>query len=118
MAKILIVDDSALSRKMLRSILAKTGHEVIEASGGLEAMEIFSSDRPHLVFLDLVMKDMHGLEVLEKLRQREPNCKVVIATADIQKTTKETAIEKGAIDFLNKPFQEEQILDIVKKYLG
>lgn len=68
MAKILIVDDSALTRKMLKSILTKTEHEVIEASGGMEAIKLYSAERPDLVFLDLVMKDMHGFDVLKKLR--------------------------------------------------
>lgn len=117
MAKILVVDDSALTRKMLKSILATTEHTVIEASGGTEAIKLYTQERPDLVFLDLVMRDMHGLEVLRKLRDSDPNCRVIIVTADIQKTTQEMALEGGALEIISKPFSQDLILEVLKRYI-
>lgn len=117
MAKILIVDDSMLTRKMLKSALAATEHTVIEASGGEEAIKLYTQEKPDLVFLDLVMKDMHGLDVLRRLREIDYNCRVVIVTADIQRSTVKMAIEGGALGLINKPFSQEKILEYVKRYL-
>jgi len=110
MAKILIVDDSALSRRRLRSILESAAHTVIEAEEGMIAIEKYFLERPDLVLLDLIMKGMFGIEVLKKLRQMDPQVKVVVATADIQTSTQTIVLEEGAMSFVTKPFVPEQIL--------
>ena len=115
MAKILMVDDSALSRRMLRTILEKDGHTLTEAENGLMALERFSLERPDLVTLDMTMKGMHGLQVLEKILELDPLAKVLVASADIQSTTKEMVRQKGGIGFINKPFTEEHVLSAIKQ---
>lgn len=115
MAKILMVDDSALSRRMLRAILEKDGHTLTEAENGLMALERFSLERPDLVTLDMTMKGMHGLQVLEKILELDPLAKVLVASADIQSTTKEMVRQKGGIGFINKPFTEEHVLSAIKQ---
>jgi two-component system chemotaxis response regulator CheY len=118
MAKILIVDDSATSRRMMRRILEGAGHEVIEADDGLLALERYSLDRPGLVMLDLTMRGMHGLEVLARLRELDPDAQVIVATADVQRPTRELVAAGGARDCLAKPFEPEQILAAVGRALG
>jgi two-component system chemotaxis response regulator CheY len=118
MAKILIVDDSGLSRRMLRKILESGGHEVTEASDGMAAIEQFFLVKPDLVLLDLIMVGMQGMEVLSKLRQMDPKVRVVVATADIQSSTREMAGAEGASGFLNKPFEGEAVLQVVRSVLS
>jgi two-component system chemotaxis response regulator CheY len=118
MSKILVIDDSGLTRRILRSILEPAGHQVIEASEGKIAIESFSSEKPDLTLLDLTMEDMHGLEVLKKLREIDNQVKVVIVTADIQSFTRKEAEEAGAIAFLNKPLAAEMVLRTVESIMS
>jgi two-component system chemotaxis response regulator CheY len=118
MSKILVIDDSGLTRRILRSILEPAGHQVIEASEGKTAIESFSSEKPDLTLLDLTMEDMHGLEVLKKLREIDNQVKVVIVTADIQSFTRKEAEEAGAIAFLNKPLAAEMVLRTVESIMS
>jgi two-component system chemotaxis response regulator CheY len=117
MAKIMIIDDSGMTRKMMRAILEQAGHEVLEAVDGMSGIEQYFLERPDLVTLDLTMKGMHGLEVLEKLRAMDPNVKVLVATADIQRSTQELAIKGGAAGFLTKPLAREAVLIAVEQAL-
>lgn len=112
--KILIVDDSALSRRTLRRILEAAGYEAVEAEDGMTALEVYFLEKPRLVLLDLVMKGMYGLDVLVKLREMDPNALVVVASADIQSSTREMVDEAGALDFIHKPFVSEQVLAAVE----
>ncbi len=118
MLKILVIDDSGLTRRILRSILEPAGYQVIEASEGKKAIESFSSEKPDLTLLDLTMEDMHGLDVLKKLREIDKQVKVVIVTADIQSFTREEAEEAGATAFLNKPLAAELVLNTVKAIMS
>jgi two-component system chemotaxis response regulator CheY len=118
MSKILVIDDSGLTRRILRSILEPAGYQVIEASEGKKAIETFSSEKPDLTLLDLTMEDMHGLEVLKKLREIDNQVKVVIVTADIQSFTRKEAEEAGATAFLNKPLAGELVLGTVKAIMS
>src|SRR5215208_7671306 len=115
--KLLIVDDSALSRRTLRRILESTGYEVVEADDGMTALEIYFLEKPSLVLLDLVMKGMYGLDVLAKLREMDPKALVVVASADIQSSTRKMVDEGGAIGFINKPFDPEQVIASVEAAL-
>lgn len=117
-AKILIVDDSALSRRTLRRILESAGYEVVEAVDGMTALEVYFLEKPNLVLLDLVMKGMYGLDVLVKLREMDPNALVVIASADIQSSTRKLVDEAGALAFINKPFVSEQVIAAVESALA
>ena len=116
--KILIVDDSALSRRTLRRILESGGYEVVEADEGMAALEIYFLEKPSLVLLDLVMKGMYGLDVLVKLREMDPKAMVVVASADIQSSTRKLVDEAGALAFINKPFVSEQVLAAVETALA
>ena len=108
--RVLIVDDSALSRRTLRQILEPEGYDVVEAEDGLIALERYFLDKPDVVLLDLVMKGMYGLEVLTKLRELDAGAKVVVVSADIQTSSKELVEQAGAKAFVNKPFDRAEIL--------
>ena len=116
-AKVLIVDDSALSRRTLRRILESAGYEIVEADDGMTALEVYF-EKPNLVLLDLVMKGMYGLDVLVKLREMDPKALVVIASADIQSSTRKMVDEAGALAFVNKPFVSEQVIAAVESALA
>ena len=118
MARILIIDDSALSRRMMRAILEPAGHEVLEATDGITGLERYFLDKPELVMLDLTMTGMHGLEVLEKLREMDPGARVIVATADIQSSTRDMVIAAGAKGMINKPLAAEAVLQTVAQALA
>jgi two-component system chemotaxis response regulator CheY len=114
----MVVDDSAMSRRTLRRILEGAGHNVVEADEGMAALELYFIEKPDLVFLDLVMKGMYGLDVLTKLREMDAGALVVIASADIQTSTRAMVEEAGAHAFINKPFTAEQVLGAVESAMG
>ena len=116
--KILIVDDSALSRRTLRRILETAGYTVVEADDGMTALEVYFLEKPEIVLLDLVMKGMYGLDVLVKLRELDQQARVVVASADIQSSTRKMVDEAGALGFINKPFISEQVIAIVESALS
>ena len=116
--KILIVDDSALSRRTLRRILESAGYEIVEADDGMTALELYFLEKPNLVLLDLVMKGMYGLDVLVKLREMDPKALVVVASADIQSSTRKLVDEAGAQGFINKPFLSGSVLSAVEAALA
>jgi len=117
MAKIMIIDDSGLSRKMMRAILEGAGYKVLEAADGMSGIELYFLEEPDLVTLDLTMKGMHGLEVLEKLLAMDPKAKVLVASADIQSSTQELALNGGAVGFLTKPLAQGPVLAAVNQAL-
>ncbi|HSE23877.1 MAG TPA: response regulator [Pyrinomonadaceae bacterium] len=116
--KVMVVDDSAMSRRSLKRILESGNYEVIEADDGMAALEKYFLEKPDLVMLDMLMKGMYGLEVLSKLREMDKDVRVVIVSADIQNSTREMAKEAGALDFINKPFAAESVLNIVTRILS
>jgi two-component system, chemotaxis family, chemotaxis protein CheY len=118
MAKILVVDDSGLARRMMRTILEGGSHTVIEADNGPAAIEQFFIEKPDLVMLDLLMRDMGGMEVLAKLRQMDPDVRVVVATADIQSSTRLLVQEAGARAVIEKPFVAQSVLNTVEQALN
>ncbi len=95
----------------MRQILESAGHQVGEASDGIGALEQFYIEKPDVVMLDLVMKGMYGLDVLAKLRELDPDVKVIVVSADIQTSSHELVREAGGIAFVNKPFDREDILN-------
>jgi len=109
-AKVLIVDDSGLTRRSLRQILETAGCEVVEAEDGLSALERYYLEKPDVVLLDLVMRGMYGLEVLQKLRELDNDARIVVVSADVQASSLELAEQAGAKAFINKPFDKAEIL--------
>ncbi len=117
-AKILIVDDSGLARRLTRQFLEELGHTVEEASDGAQALERYALNRHDAVVLDMVMHGMYGLDVLVKLRQLNPALPVLVVTADIQKTTRDQVKEAGAAGILNKPLKREDLAAAVETVLA
>jgi two-component system chemotaxis response regulator CheY len=116
--KIMIVDDSALSRRTLRRILETAAFDVIEATDGMAALEMYFLEKPDAVLLDLVMSGMYGLEVLKKLREMDGNAKIIIASADIQSSTRILAEEGGAVAIINKPLIASEVISILEQALS
>ena len=117
-ARVLIVDDSALARRNLRQILESANCEVDEAEDGLTALERYFLDKPDVVLLDLVMRGMYGLDVLEKLRQLDPLAKVVVVSADVQTSSQQLVDQAGAKAFITKPFDRDEIIGTLEAVLG
>jgi two-component system chemotaxis response regulator CheY len=102
----------------MRRILETAGYEVVEADDGLTALEIYFLEKPSLVLLDLVMKGMYGLDVLGKLRDMDPKALVIVASADIQSSTRKMAEEAGAQAIIYKPFVSEPVIAAVRAALA
>ena len=116
MAKILIVDDSRTSRKMLRNILESNGHEIIdEAVNGQEGVQKFQALKPNVVTLDITMPVVDGVEALKMIKALDPESKVVMVTAAGQKNKMIECIKAGANEFLTKPFEQQEIVDVINK---
>jgi len=115
---ILVVDDSGLARRRVRSILEPAGYEVVEAEDGMSALERYFVDKPDLVLLDLVMKGMYGLDVLTKLREMDPSARVIVVSADVQTSSHEMVEQAGAAGFLMKPIDSDEVLAMVQSALG
>jgi len=116
-AKILVVDDSGLARRMMRQMLEELGHTVEEATDGATALERYYINRHDLVVLDMVMNGMYGLEVLTKMRELDPAVRVIVATADIQLSTREQVRGAGASAFVNKPVNRKELAGVVTTVL-
>ncbi len=115
MATVLIVDDSRTSRKILKNILTENGYQVVgEASDGQTGYEQYIQLNPDLVTLDITMPVLDGLGSLEKIMNFDKDAKVVMVTAAGQKSKMVDAIKLGAAEFIQKPFEPEQILAIFK----
>jgi two-component system chemotaxis response regulator CheY len=119
MAKILIVDDAAFMRMMLKDILTKNGYEVIgEASDGNEAVSKFQELKPDLVTLDITMPNKDGIQALKDIKAIDPNALCVMCSAMGQQSMVIEAIQSGAKDFIVKPFQADRVLESIHKVLG
>jgi CheY-like chemotaxis protein len=112
-AKILVVDDSGLARRLIRKNLEELGYEVEDVSDGAQALERYVLNQHDAVILDLLMHGMYGVEVLEKLKELNRALPVIIATADIQRTTREQVKAAGAVAMLNKPVVKEQLEEVL-----
>jgi two-component system chemotaxis response regulator CheY len=119
MAKILIVDDAAFMRMMVKDTLAKGGYtDVCEACDGVQAVEKYKEVKPELVLMDITMPNMDGLEALKAIKAHDPSAVVVMCSAMGQETMVIDAIKSGAKDFIVKPFKPDRILDTVSKIFG
>lgn len=118
MAVILVVDDSAYARRLMRKNLEAAQHEVIEADGGIAAIESYFLRRPDVVLLDLTMEDLSGLEVLRKLREMDANARVIVVSADVQSSTEDLVRDAGGNSFLGKPVPTDQLLSAISAAIG
>ena len=116
MSKVLIVDDSRTSRKILKGILEGAGHEVIgEAVDGQDGVDKYKELSPDLVTLDITMPVLDGLESLKEIKKVDANAKVIMVTAAAQQNKMVEAIKLGAAEFVTKPFEPDGILAVVDK---
>lgn len=116
---ILIVDDAAFMRLMIKDILTKNGYTVVgEAENGLTGVEKYKELRPDLVTMDITMPDMDGITAVREIRKFEPNAKIIMCSAMGQQAMVIDAIQAGAKDFIVKPFQPERVLEAVSKAIG
>ena len=115
---ILIADDAAFMRKMIRMTLAEAGlTNVEEAKNGYEAIALYKKEKPVLVLLDITMAGKSGLETLKELRQMDPEARVVMCSAIGQEQTVMAAIQAGALDYVVKPFQKDKLVETVQNLL-
>ena len=118
MARILIVDDSMISRAGLREILLNAGHEIAgEAANGEEAYAIYNESNPDIVTMDITMPVMNGMESLRKIRQSHPDAKVIMITALSQTSKVLESLSLGAMQYITKPFDARKIVNIIDDVL-
>ncbi len=117
MAKnILICDDAAFMRMMIKDILTKNGYNVVaEAENGAKAVEKYQETKPDLVLMDITMPEMDGIQALKKIKSMDPNASVIMCSAMGQQAMVIESIQSGARDFIVKPFQPDRVLEAVKK---
>lgn len=117
--RILIVDDAAFMRMMLKDILSKNGYEVVaEANDGSQAIEKYKEHNPDLVTMDITMPEVDGIAALKEIRSFDPNALVIMCSAMGQQSMVIDAIQAGAKDFIVKPFQADRVLEAVSKTLA
>lgn len=118
-AKILIVDDAAFMRMMIKNILVKEGYEVVgEAENGAQAVEKYKELNPDLVTMDITMPEMDGISAVKEIMKLNSGAKVVMCSAMGQQAMVIDAIQAGAKDFIVKPFQADRVIEAISKVLG
>lgn len=120
MAKsILICDDAAFMRVMIKDILSKNGYTVAgEAENGAKAVEKYNELKPDLVLMDITMPEMDGIQALKKIKESDGGANVIMCSAMGQQAMVIESIQSGAKDFIVKPFQADRVLEAVKKVVG
>lgn len=113
MAKLLVVDDSRLTRRIISSALKKAGHTVVEATDGAAGLEAFQQGEFDCVMSDLLMPHMDGFEMTAEIRNLDPLIPILVATADIQESSQERCREIGVTRLLNKPMKAHEITEAV-----
>lgn len=118
-ARILIVDDAAFMRMMIKEILTKNGYTVVgEASDGSQALDKYKELKPDLVTMDITMPEMDGIQALKEIRAMDVGAKIIMCSAMGQQAMVIDAIQAGARDFIVKPFQAERVIEAIRKALG
>ncbi len=112
--KILIVDDSMLCRKMVKAYMkeALPSAQYITAANGIEGLQLYESEAPDFLILDLLMPGMNGLEMLSNIKAQNPAVKAMVLTADVQKSTREEVEQIGVLKIFSKPFTREHAAEI------
>lgn len=117
--KLLICDDSLLIRVQLKDFISSCNYtfDIIEAKDGEEAFELYKQEKPALVFLDVVMPKSTGIEALRNIMEFDADAKVVMLTSVGTKETIKEALNAGATDFMQKPWQKELLIQVIEKYI-
>jgi two-component system chemotaxis response regulator CheY len=119
MPRVLVVDDAAFMRMMIKDILQKNGYEIAgEAANGAEAAAMYQELKPDVVTMDITMPEMDGITAVKEIKKVDPKARIIMCSAMGQQAMVLDAIQAGAYDFVVKPFQEERVLDAVKKVLS
>ena len=118
MALILITDDAAFARRMVRKALQEDEHVVLEAANGLECLEMVSAHSPECIVLDLLMPEMDGFGVLQALRDQGVSIPVIVLSADIQESARQQCMDLGAYAMLKKPPKAPEIRSMIQQALG
>ena len=120
MAKnILICDDAAFMRMMIKDILTKNGYNIVgEAENGAKAVEKYAELKPDLVLMDITMPEMDGIGALKKIKAADANASIIMCSAMGQQAMVIESIQSGAKDFIVKPFQADRVLEAVQKVVG
>ncbi|KAE9637049.1 MAG: two-component system, chemotaxis family, chemotaxis protein CheY [Epulopiscium sp.] len=117
--KILIVDDAAFMRMMIKDILTKNGYEIAaEAENGAKAVEKFKELSPDLVIMDITMPEMDGIQAVREIKKIDGNATIIMCSAMGQQAMVIESIQAGAKDFIVKPFQADRVVEAVKKVIG
>ncbi|MHB1650876.1 MAG: response regulator [Desulfitobacteriaceae bacterium] len=117
-ASVMIVDDAAFMRMMLKDILTKNGFMVVgEAENGAISVDKYMDLKPNLTIMDITMPEMDGLQAVKEIRKRDPQARVIMCSAMGQQSMVIEAIQSGAKDFVVKPFQAERVIEAVTKAL-
>jgi two-component system chemotaxis response regulator CheY len=117
--KVLIVDDAAFMRMMIKDILSKNGYEIVgEAENGLKAVEKWQDLKPDLTTMDITMPEMDGITAVKEIKKVDPSAKIIMCSAMGQQAMVIEAIQSGARDFIVKPFQPDRVLEAVRKAVG
>jgi two-component system chemotaxis response regulator CheY len=117
--RVLLVDDAAFMRMMLKNILVGSGYEIAgEAENGRQAIELFKSLKPDLVIMDIIMPEMGGIDAVREIVKANPSAKVLMCSSMGQQSLVVEAIQAGAKDFIVKPFQPSNVIEAIKKALG
>jgi PAS domain S-box-containing protein len=117
---VLVVDDNATNRTLVRDLLAPPGFEVLEAEGGQRALEIAATEKPALVLMDVLMPDMDGYEATRRLRQtpRPERLVIIASSASVSEAERRQCAEAGCDDFLGKPLRAEDLFEKLQRHLG
>ncbi len=119
MTRVLIVDDAAFMRMMLKDILTKNGFEVVgEAVNGEDAVEKYKELQPDIVTMDITMPEMDGITAVKQIRAISPQAKIIMCSAMGQQPMVLEAIQSGAKDFIVKPFQADRVIESISKVVG
>ncbi|HEW91410.1 MAG TPA: response regulator [Thermotogaceae bacterium] len=114
--KVLIVDDAAFMRMLLKDIVTKAGYEVIgEAANGVEAVDKYKELQPDIVTMDITMPEMDGITAIKKIKEIDPDAKIIVCSAMGQQAMVVEAIQAGAKDFIVKPFQAPRVVEALNK---
>lgn len=117
--RILVVDDAAFMRMMIKEILSKNGYEVVgEAADGAQAVDKYRELHPDLVTMDITMPEMDGIQALKEIRAMDSGAKVIMCSAMGQQAMVIDAIQAGARDFIVKPFQADRVIEAIRKTLA
>jgi cyclic di-GMP phosphodiesterase len=117
-AHVLVVDDESPVRTMVATALERQGYAVEQASGGREALEALELNNFDLVLTDIVMNDVNGIALLERIHALQPNLPVVMVTAVHDISIAIDSMRRGAFDYLLKPFERDQLLTTVERALN